>query len=165
MNTLIILTLLTLGAMAYAQYRLPYHVKHKLSGWFARLLLITVGAAFGYVLAFYYYPVNNTLQTLLIFLSGFGLVHVPTACILFLKRQQKTSLHPQNRSRDISQLPQFSAPYPEQASHNLEYSDQSQRINPQKPPARAVEDADFAAEAHGFTGFERVGKGASYKSS
>jgi hypothetical protein len=52
----------------------------------------------------------------------------------------------------------------EQASHNLEHADQPKTINPEQPPERDPGEADFAAEAHGFTGFESVGKGANYKS-
>jgi hypothetical protein len=53
---------------------------------------------------------------------------------------------------------------PEQASHNLEYSDRAQQLDMNRPPIRDPLDADFAAEAHGFTGFEKVGKGSRYKS-
>jgi hypothetical protein len=52
----------------------------------------------------------------------------------------------------------------EQASHNLEHADQPQSINTEQPPERDPGEADFAAEAHGFTGFESAGKGADYKS-
>jgi hypothetical protein len=52
----------------------------------------------------------------------------------------------------------------EQASHNLEHADQPKAINPDQPPERDPGEADFAAEAHGFTGFESAGKGADYKS-
>lgn len=53
---------------------------------------------------------------------------------------------------------------PEQASHNLEHADHPQQIDTDHPPTRDVGEADFAAEAHGFTGFEAAGKGADYKS-
>jgi hypothetical protein len=52
----------------------------------------------------------------------------------------------------------------EQASHNLEHADQPETVNPDQPPERDPGEADFAAEAHGFTGFESAGKGADYKS-
>lgn len=52
----------------------------------------------------------------------------------------------------------------EQASHNLEHADQPKAINPEQSPERDPGEADFAAEAHGFTGFESAGKGADYKS-
>lgn len=45
------------------------------------------------------------------------------------------------------------------ASHNLD-----SRIDDQhKQPSRDVADADFAAEAHGFTAFENTGQGSSYR--
>jgi len=68
-----------------------------------------------------------------------------------------------NNSTALQNLP--AATNPEQASHNLEYSDQHQQSTENCPPTRNVLDADFAAEAHGFTGFESVGKGSRYKSS
>lgn len=52
----------------------------------------------------------------------------------------------------------------EQASHNLEHADRLKTLNPEQPPERDPGEADFAAEAHGFTGFESAGKGANYKS-
>lgn len=52
----------------------------------------------------------------------------------------------------------------EQASHNLEHADRPHQVDTQHPPKRDVGEADFGAEAHGFTGFEAAGKGADYKS-
>ena len=45
------------------------------------------------------------------------------------------------------------------ASHNLDAQIDDQR----KKPSRDVTDADFAAEAHGFTAFESTGQGSSYR--
>ena len=45
------------------------------------------------------------------------------------------------------------------ASHNLDSKIDDQR----KRPSRDVADADFAAEAHGFTAFENTGQGSSYR--
>ncbi|HKL52513.1 MAG TPA: hypothetical protein VJ902_01020 [Wenzhouxiangellaceae bacterium] len=45
------------------------------------------------------------------------------------------------------------------ASHNLD----SRIDDQQKKPSRDVADADFAAEAHGFTAFENTGQGSSYR--
>jgi hypothetical protein len=69
------------------------------------------------------------------------------------KLKNKSSMH---------RLPETN---PEQASHNLEYSDRMQQWDKHRPPIRDTLDADFAAEAHGFTGFEMAGKGSRYKSS
>jgi hypothetical protein len=48
---------------------------------------------------------------------------------------------------------------PQNASHNLDarLDDQSE------PPDRDVVEADFAAEAHGFTAYEKTGQGSSYE--
>lgn len=87
MIMLFALTVLTLAAAAHAQWRLPFHTPTAASRWSARLLLLATGLAFGFVMAQYYLAVEG-LAWLLAFLSGFGLVHVPAAFILFLKRQR-----------------------------------------------------------------------------
>lgn len=48
---------------------------------------------------------------------------------------------------------------PDNASHNLDAQIDDQR----RKPSRDVADADFAAEAHGFTAFENTGQGSSYR--
>jgi hypothetical protein len=52
-----------------------------------RGILIAVGIAFGYVTTSFYVQADG-IRGLLAFLGGFGLVHVPAAFILFLKRQR-----------------------------------------------------------------------------
>lgn len=47
---------------------------------------------------------------------------------------------------------------PDQANHNLEHIDRPQDIDPTQPPTRQAGEDDFAAEAHGFTGYENVGE-------
>ena len=54
------------------------------------------------------------------------------------------------------------ADHPEQTEHNLENVDK--KVDQEGRPVRSQQEADFAAEAHGFTGFESAGKGADYKS-
>lgn len=44
------------------------------------------------------------------------------------------------------------------ASHNLDAVPE----NPDHRPPRDVQEADFAAEAHGFTGYEKAGRGSRY---
>ena len=51
-----------------------------------RGILILIGVAFGFVAAKYY--ASTALPAPLVFLSGFGLVHVPAAVILALKRKR-----------------------------------------------------------------------------
>jgi len=47
---------------------------------------------------------------------------------------------------------------PDQVEHNLENQGQPEKINPEEPPTRQPGEDDFAAEAHGFTGYEKVGE-------
>lgn len=84
---LLLLTGATLAAAAYAHYRIPYHTTNPRNRWFVHLLLILVGVAFGWVNSQIF--ALTGLQNALIFLSAFGVVHVPAAGILFIKRQQK----------------------------------------------------------------------------
>lgn len=55
------------------------------------------------------------------------------------------------------------AEHPEQTAHNLESRDPAGAA--ETPPVRDAGEADFGAEAHGFTGYEAAGKGADYHSS
>jgi hypothetical protein len=45
---------------------------------------------------------------------------------------------------------------------NAEHNHDGVAANTDGPPERDVLDADFAAEAHGFTGFEKAGRGSCY---
>lgn len=80
------IALATLAAAAYAQYRLPFHTTTKAHLWFSRLLLLILGLLFGWVTS-NRYPVEGFFRAL-VFLSAFGIVHVPAAFILFIKRQR-----------------------------------------------------------------------------
>lgn len=84
----LILTAAFLAAAAYAHYRLPYHTASAHHTLIARLFLIVVGIAFGVVMATTLTPPVQGWASVLPLLSGFGLVHVPAAAILFLKRQR-----------------------------------------------------------------------------
>ena len=84
---------------------------------------------------------------------------------LFMNKQQSVRASAAGKSKNKTVSHQLFETNPEQASHNLEYSDQPQRWKSNHPPIRDPLDADFAAEAHGFTGFEMVGRGSRYKSS
>jgi hypothetical protein len=84
---LFILTCATLAAAVYTHYRAPYHTRNNGTRWFVHLLLIIVGIGFGWVNS---QPNQlSGLWELLIFLSSLGVIHVPAAAILFIKRQQK----------------------------------------------------------------------------
>jgi membrane glycosyltransferase len=83
---MILLTLCTLVAAVYAQYRLPFHTTTRGHLWISRTVLLVLGLLFGWVMS-QRYAVEGFLQ-LLVFLSAFGIVHVPAAAILFIKRQR-----------------------------------------------------------------------------
>ena len=73
----------------YAQYRIPQHTSGAAKVALTRLLLIVIGIAFGYVLAQTYADARG-LPPVLVFLAGFGLVHLPAAIILFIKGARGT---------------------------------------------------------------------------
>lgn len=84
---LVVLAVLALAVAGYAQYRTPFHTRTARDALWARLLLWVVGIAFGLVLAMVYTR-SEGLATALVFLIGFGTVHVPAAFILFSKRRR-----------------------------------------------------------------------------
>lgn len=84
---LLLLTCATLAAAVYTHYSIPYHTTTIRNRWFTHLLLIVVGLAFGWVSSQRY--MLSGVQEVLAFLSAFGVIHIPAAGILFIKRQQK----------------------------------------------------------------------------
>jgi hypothetical protein len=85
----ILATAVLVGAAVYAQYRIAQHTAGRFNVALTRLLLIVIGIAFGYVLAQTYADARG-LPPVLVFLAGFGLVHLPAAIILFIKRARGT---------------------------------------------------------------------------
>jgi uncharacterized membrane protein YfcA len=83
---LFLLAVVTLAAAVYAQYRLPCHTAVRWHWWVSRTILVVLGLLFGWVTSSRY-PVEGLTQ-LLVFLSAFGVVHVPAAAILFIKRKR-----------------------------------------------------------------------------
>jgi hypothetical protein len=81
---LVVAAVLLLVIAAYAQYRIPGHTRGAMRALAARLILVIVGVAFGYVAA-RSYPDDGRL---LVFLCGFGAVHLPAAVILFVKHSR-----------------------------------------------------------------------------
>lgn len=75
-------------ATVYAHYLLPAHTSKGAARWFTHFMLITVGLAFGWATATVYYPVEGFLQVL-VFVYAFGAVHIPAACILFIKQRRR----------------------------------------------------------------------------
>ena len=85
---MILLAVVFLAAAAYAHYRIPRHTSGTAKIMVSHVVLGAVGVAFGYVSATTLSYEN--VPVVLIFLVGFGLVHVPAAIILFIKRERGT---------------------------------------------------------------------------
>ncbi len=83
---LVILCIPTLFALFWAHYRLRSHRTNTrvITGG----VLLVIGLLFGWTMTRMYVPVDG-LQRALIFISSVGVVHVPAAFILQLKRWQR----------------------------------------------------------------------------
>lgn len=79
---LILLCIFSLLATGWAHYRLNSHAVN--TRLLLRSVLIGIGAAFAWVMTFVYGE-SQGLEQLLVFVSAFGLVHLPAACVLQLK--------------------------------------------------------------------------------
>ena len=76
-----------LAAAGYAQFRIARYTAGATRVAFARAVLIVVGIAFGYAAAKAFAD-GQSIPAWLVFLTGFGLVHLPAAIILFIKRER-----------------------------------------------------------------------------
>ena len=81
-----LLAALLLALAAYAQLRIPDFTAGRGRSVAARAALAFTGLAFGYVATLRFG--NADVPPLVVFLAGFGLVHVPAAMILFIKRRR-----------------------------------------------------------------------------
>lgn len=79
---LFLLCLPTLFAAVWAHHRINTHSSG--TRWVTRVFLIILGIAFGWVMAFVYTK-SQGLEQILIFISSFGIAHVPAAFVLQLK--------------------------------------------------------------------------------
>ncbi|HLU76279.1 MAG TPA: hypothetical protein VKZ48_00085 [Burkholderiales bacterium] len=70
-------------AVAYAHANLAHFIAAPSGVHATRAVLIVVGAAFGYVASAY---VQHDALRWLMFVAGFGAVHVPPALVLLIKR-------------------------------------------------------------------------------
>lgn len=77
-----IAALLLLAAAGYAQYRVPFHTITAGRTNLVRAVMALAGLALGYVATFY---AADTPGAIVAFLTGFGIVHLPAAVILFVK--------------------------------------------------------------------------------
>lgn len=84
---LAVIAILLLAVAAYAQYRIPSYTAGTSKIVLTRAILIAVGLGVGYVAARNYTEASDR-ALVLVFLIGFGLVHLPAAMILFIKRQR-----------------------------------------------------------------------------
>jgi type VI protein secretion system component VasK len=92
---LVLVALMGLVAVWYTHLRLRFHSDTVLQRRATRLILIGVGTAFGLMMSYLFSDagplagVQPGLTPWLVFVSAFGITHVPAACILFLKRQRQ----------------------------------------------------------------------------
>lgn len=75
-----------LAIALYAQYRIPFHTAGRRKIALTRMVLAVIGVLLGIVAATFA-PDRQT--AMVAFLQGFGVVHVPAAFILFLKRARR----------------------------------------------------------------------------
>jgi hypothetical protein len=86
---LFLMTLAAFGMAAvavYAHYRIPQFTEGAGQALLSRAVLIVVGVAFGYLNAAIF--ASAPFAALLAFVIGFGTVHFPAACILFVKQER-----------------------------------------------------------------------------
>ncbi|ADJ27173.1 hypothetical protein [Nitrosococcus watsonii] len=81
---ILIWTLAMVGAVVYAQYRIPFHATNTTQSWVVRLMLVVVGVGVGFV-SVSRYQGSASMPPVLAFLNGFGAAHVPAAFILWMK--------------------------------------------------------------------------------
>ena len=82
-----IVAIVALSAAVYAQLRIPAHTSGRAKVAWTRGILIVVGLALGYI-GLHAYQEPFGIRTVLAFVIGFGVAHVPAAIILFLKRSR-----------------------------------------------------------------------------
>lgn len=88
MAWLVVLAAVLLLAAIYAHLQIPRYTAGTAK--IARAVLIVVGLGLGVVSAVIYAEEGGRASALLAFVIGFGVVHVPTAIILLLKRARGT---------------------------------------------------------------------------
>jgi len=83
----VILAAPLIAATAYVHHRLPIHTRHSGQTWLLRLGLIGVGIGLGWLSMTWFRDATQGLRWAL-FLFGFGLAHVPSFFVLYIKRQR-----------------------------------------------------------------------------
>lgn len=82
LSFLAVLAILFLALAAYAHSRLGVFTRGTRKTMATRIFLVLVAIGFGWVMSS---GADDRLRSILLFLAGFGMVHVPAAVILFIK--------------------------------------------------------------------------------
>lgn len=83
----VILAAPLIAATVYVHHRLPIHTQHSGRTWFLRALLVGVGIGLGWLGATWFAGGTQGMRWAA-FLFGFGLAHLPSFFILYMKRQR-----------------------------------------------------------------------------
>lgn len=84
----VLMMVLLLAVAAYAHLRLGYHTATQRQALVARAALLLVGLGLGWTAATLWIPAASSAAKTVAFLSAFGIVHVPAAVVLFIKRRR-----------------------------------------------------------------------------
>ena len=89
-TTLLVMAAVTLAAAVYAQVRVRGLAASRNQAWVARAVLLLVGIGFGWTAVLKTGQEASAAMQAAIFLTAFGLVHVPAAIILLLKTWERS---------------------------------------------------------------------------
>ena len=83
----VLMMIVLLAVAAYAHLRLAYHTATPRHALAARAVLVLVGIGLGWTATLWIPEASSAVKTVA-FLSAFGIVHVPAAVILLIKRRR-----------------------------------------------------------------------------
>ncbi|WP_404364217.1 hypothetical protein [Marinobacter sp.] len=95
---MIMAVVLALALAAWVHYRLGFQIASTAQLWAARIMLLLVGAGFGWAMSQVYIETGG-LAGAWVFLTSFGVVHLPAAIILWLKKQRNGHSQPPPSTR------------------------------------------------------------------
>ena len=84
---MIMAVILALVLAGWVHYRLGLQIASTGQRWAARAMLVVVGISFGWAMSQVYVD-SHGLAAAWVFLTSFGMVHLPAAIILWLKKQR-----------------------------------------------------------------------------
>ena len=87
---MMVAVILALGVTGWVHYRLAFQVRGTLQLWAGRIMLLLVGTGFGWAMSQVYTDTRG-LAASWVFLTSFGVAHLPAAIILWLKKQRDKS--------------------------------------------------------------------------